>query len=127
MLPSRTIFIIAFEYCCLRVLLPSSIVAFECLRQQYKMVAEALEATICFSISFIYYCLREPQATITRYLRQQYKMLAEALEATICTSKPLFYFHKSLYAIANSGSKLLLPSISASFFFLLQPCICFSR
>jgi hypothetical protein len=55
--------------------LPSYIVAFESLRQQYPMVAEALEATICFS--------RTSYIVAFESLRQQYPMVAEALEATI--------------------------------------------
>ncbi len=33
---------------------------------------------------------------------------------------------KSLYAFASCGNVCVAPSISASFFFLLQPCTCFS-
>ena len=53
-------------------------------------------------------CLRQAQAPG--------RVVAEPVEATMGTE-----------ALASSGSRWLFPDINASFFFLPQPCTCFSR
>ena len=75
------------------------------------MVAEALEAKRC-----CYLVADALEAQNYCYL------VADALEATHNNQS----FFLSLYAKAKPGSFSTCPRISASFFFLLHPCTCFS-